>query len=96
MTSAPPEPIRPLRVEPRAYSPWPYRRRLWIAAGVALAVHAALYFFSGKSLVTGVEFGMEEPAPSVDVELVEQAAPEPAPPVPPPPVPEPPKPVPVP
>jgi periplasmic protein TonB len=94
--AAPPEPARPSRVEQRARSPWPYRRRLWIAAGVALALHAALYLFSGKSLVTGVEFGMEEPAPSVDVELVEQAAPEPAPPAPPPPVPEPPKPEPVP
>jgi protein TonB len=64
----------------------------------AIAAHTILYFFSGDSLLTGVEFGMDDPAPSVDVELVEQAppAPEPPAPEPPPPAPEPPKPEPIP
>jgi len=103
--AAPPEPVRRIRRElpaQRERSPWPYRRRLWIAAGLAFAVHATVYFSGRHPLETAVEFGMEDPAPSVDVELVEQAAPESAaaaaepPPVPQPPMPEPPKPDPVP
>jgi len=99
VTSAPQAPPHPPRRDLRAArvrSPWPYRRRLWLAAAAAITAHATLYFFSGKSLLTGVEFGIEDPAPSVDVELVEQAAPEPEPPTPPPPPPEPPRPEPVP
>lgn len=99
MIAAPPEPVRPppceIAARPR-HSPWPYRRRLWLGAGIALALHGAVWFFGGAGDVTQVEFGMEDPVPSVDIEIVEQAgadaAPELAPPVPEPPVPEPPKP----
>jgi len=75
------------------------RRRLWGAAVFALAAHAVLYFSGKPALLTDVEFGMEEPPASVDVDLVESAPPPPAalPPPPPPkpepvPEPEPPKP----
>lgn len=72
----------------RALAAWARRRRLWAAGAVALAVHAAIYFTGRAPVLTSVEFGIEDPAPSMDVELVEQA-PEPDP-MPEPPEPEPP------
>lgn len=54
------------------------RRRLWGAAVFALAAHAVLYFSGKPALLTDVEFGMEEPPGSVDVDLVESAPPPPA------------------
>lgn len=79
------------------YSPWPYRRRLWGAAAIALAVHAVLYFSGKPAVLTDVEFGMEEPPASVEVDLVETAPPTPAEPPPPePPQPDPPTPEPIP
>lgn len=76
-----------------------HRRRLWCAAVMALAIHTLIYFTSREPVITAIEFGMDEPAPSVEVELVEQrpeAAIEPPVPEPPKPEPEPPKPEPVP
>lgn len=70
------------------------RRRLWGAAVFALAAHAVIYFSGKPALLTDVEFGMEEPPASVDVDLVESAPPPPA--ALPQPQPEPPKPEPVP
>lgn len=55
------------------------RRRLWGAAVFALAAHAVLYFSGKPALLTDVEFGMEEPPGSVDVDLVESAPPPPEP-----------------
>jgi protein TonB len=60
----------------------------------ALAAHAVIYFSGKPALLTDVEFGMEEPPASVDVDLVESAPPPP--PTLPQPPPEPPKPEPVP
>ena len=54
------------------------RRRLWGAAVFALAAHAVLYFSGKPALLTDVEFGMEEPPASVDVDLVESALQPPA------------------
>jgi protein TonB len=88
----------------RTRSPWPYRRRLWIAAAVAMSLHAAVYFSSRPPVITAAEFAMGDPAPSLEMDLVagEEAAepevtPEPMPePTPVEPVPEPPTPEPVP
>jgi periplasmic protein TonB len=91
-----PSPTRP------RFSSQAHRRRLWGAAVLALAAHAVIYFSGKPALLTDVEFGMEEPPASVDVDLVESAPPPPAeppqpePPQPEPPQPEPPKPEPVP
>jgi protein TonB len=96
MTSALPPPVRNPRPRQRARVgslAWPYRRRIWLAALLATAIHALFYLLGGRAIETGVEFGMEDESPAVSVELVEQAAPEAA--VPPPPVPEPPQPEPV-
>jgi periplasmic protein TonB len=68
------------------------RRRLWGAAVFALAAHAVLYFSGKPALLTDVEFGMEEPPGSVDVDLVESAPPPPPPEPEPVPEPKPPKP----
>ena len=89
----------------RARSPWPYRRRLWIAAAIAFSLHVGLYISSRNPEFTAAEFAMGEPAPSLEMELVageeaveptvtpEPPTPEP---VPEPPTPEPPQPDPVP
>lgn len=84
----------------RARSPWPYRRRLWIAAVVAMGLHAALYFASREPMITAAEFAVGDPAPSLEMDLVPgEAAAEPEvtpePPTPPEPQPEPPQPDPV-
>src|SRR5262245_16374403 len=83
----------------RARSPWPYRRRLWIAAAVAMSLHAAVYFSGREALITAAEFAMGDPAPSLEMDLVAgeeavepEVTPEPEPmpePTPPEPMPEP-------
>jgi periplasmic protein TonB len=93
---------RQTEVRMRTQAIWAHRRRLWCAAAIALSAHAGIYYHSRSSVVTDVEYGMQDPVESVDVELVAQApepAAEPPPPEPmpePEPVPEPPTPEPVP
>ena len=53
--------------------PGEYRRRLLLAAGVALVVHGAIYFTNRPAVFVAAQFGDEEASP-VDVELVERAA----------------------
>ena len=62
----------------REHSQWAYRRRFWAAAAVALAVHASVYFTSRPAEFIAARFGHDDPAATVEVDLVEQAQ-EPAP-----------------
>ena len=72
----------------RERSTWEYRRRLWVAAFVAVAVHGVVYFTSRPSVFVAAQFGTDDGAVTVEVELIEQS-PEPAQAEPPPTPPEP-------
>lgn len=73
-------------------SRWLYRYRLWCAGAIALAAHLAIFFSGKPAVISGVEFGMDAPPASVEVDLVESAPPAPEEPMPEPPQPDPPKP----
>lgn len=62
----------------RGFLLWEYRRRLLLAASVALAVHAGIFFTSRPVVFVAAQFGHDEPAAAMEVDLVEQAQ-EPAP-----------------
>lgn len=57
----------------RERSPWEYRRRLWVAAVMAMAVHGVVYFTSRPPVFVAAQFGTDDGAVSVEVELIEQA-----------------------
>ncbi len=72
----------------RERSTWEYRRRIWLAAVVALAVHGGVYFTNRPAEFVAAQFGDDDGTVTVEVELIEQA-PEPTPTEPPPTTPEP-------